>query len=63
LKSDAGERDLDLTPELAKVLRTHKLASSYAKDDDFVFTTLTGSRSTTAMPPREAFRRRLTEQA
>jgi integrase len=42
LKSDAGERDLDLTPELAKVLRTHKLASSYAKDDDFVFTTLTG---------------------
>jgi integrase len=42
LKSDAGERDLDLIPELAKVLRMHKLASSYAKDDDFVFATLTG---------------------
>jgi integrase len=42
LKTDAAERDLDLTPELAKVLREHKLASSYSKDDEFVFSTLTG---------------------
>jgi integrase len=42
LKTEAGERDLDLTPELAKVLREHKLASSYSKDDEFVFSTLTG---------------------
>ena len=42
LKSDAAERDLDLMPDLAKVLREHKLASSYSGDDDFVFSTLTG---------------------
>jgi integrase len=42
LKSDAGERDLDLTADLANVLRAHKLASSYSKDDEFVFATLTG---------------------
>ena len=37
-----GERDLDLMPDLAKVLREHKLASGYSGDDDFVFSTLTG---------------------
>jgi integrase len=42
LKSDAGERDLDLMPDLAKVLREQKLASSYSSADDFVFVTLTG---------------------
>jgi integrase len=43
LKSDAGERDLDLMPDLAKVLREHKLASGYSGDNDFVFSTLTGN--------------------
>jgi integrase len=42
LKSDAGERDLDLMPDLAKVLREHKLGSRYSSDSDFVFATLTG---------------------
>jgi integrase len=42
LKSEAGERDLDLMPDLAKVLREHKIASGYSGDDHFVFSTLTG---------------------
>lgn len=42
LKTDAGERDIDLAPELGRVLRSHKLASGYSKDDDFVFATETG---------------------
>jgi integrase len=42
LKSDAGERDLDLMPDLAKVLRKHKFASGYSSDNDFVFVTLKG---------------------
>jgi integrase len=42
LKSDAGERDLDLMPDLATVLREHKLGTRYSSEKDFVFATLTG---------------------
>jgi integrase len=41
LKTDASRRDIEIPPQLAKLLRAHKLSSSYSKDEDFVFTTET----------------------
>jgi Phage integrase family len=42
LKTRAGERWIELAPELSRELAKHSLASSFSQDDDFVFTTETG---------------------
>ena len=42
LKSGGDRRDIEMIPALAKLLAQHKLASPYARDDDFVFATSTG---------------------
>jgi integrase len=42
LKTDASRRDIEIAPALAKLLAAHKLASPYAKDEDFIFVTETG---------------------
>jgi integrase len=43
LKTDKARRDIRLEPELASLLRRHKLASQYSRDDDYVFATETGA--------------------
>lgn len=42
LKTDAGERHIDMAHELARELAKHRLASRFSKDDHFVFATETG---------------------
>lgn len=42
LKTDAGERHIDMAPQLARELAKHGLASQYSKDEDFVFSTESG---------------------
>jgi integrase len=42
LKSDAGERHIDLAPALARELAKLSLSSRYSKSEDFVFATETG---------------------
>jgi integrase len=42
LKTRAGERWIELAPELSRELARHSLASSFSQDQDFVFTTETG---------------------
>ena len=37
VKSDAGRREVVLMPQLAAVLKRHKLASPHSADEDFVF--------------------------
>jgi integrase len=37
VKSDAGARDVVLMPQLARVLREHRLVSPFSQDGDFVF--------------------------
>jgi integrase len=37
IKTAAGRRDVVLIPQLAKVLKAHKLKSPYKRDGDFVF--------------------------
>lgn len=37
VKTGAGRRDIVLVPQLAKVLREHKLRSPFSRDTDFVF--------------------------
>jgi integrase len=44
LKSGGDRRDVEMIPALARLLAQHKLASPYARDDDFVFATGTGRR-------------------
>lgn len=41
-KTDASYRSVVLMPSLARVLREHKLRSSYSQPEDFVFSTTTG---------------------
>jgi integrase len=43
LKTRAGERWIELAPELSRELAKHSLASPFSKDEDFVFTTVTGA--------------------
>jgi integrase len=43
LKTRAGERWIELAPELSRELAKHSLASFFSQDDDFVFTTETGA--------------------
>ena len=43
LKTKGSRRDIRISPELTKMLREHRLASSFSSDDDFVFTTSTGA--------------------
>jgi integrase len=43
LKSSAGERDVVLIDELAKLLRRHKAASPHSQEHDYVFATATGT--------------------
>jgi integrase len=42
LKTDAGERHIDIAPALARELAKHNLASRHSKPEDFVFSTETG---------------------
>ena len=42
LKTDAGERHIDIAPALARELARHSLASQHSKPEDFVFATETG---------------------
>jgi integrase len=42
LKTDAGEREIDLAPKILQALRVHRFASPRKGDGDFVFSTLTG---------------------
>ncbi|MDQ3121995.1 MAG: site-specific integrase [Actinomycetota bacterium] len=42
LKTRAGERWIELAPELSRELAKHSLASSFSHEDDFVFTTDSG---------------------
>jgi integrase len=42
LKTDAGERHIDLAPALARELAKHSLESWHSKPEDFVFATETG---------------------
>ena len=42
LKTGAGERDVFVLPELAKLLRRHKLASGHSLETDYVFATREG---------------------
>lgn len=42
LKTGAAERDVYLIPELAHMLKRHKLASRHSQDGDFVFSTREG---------------------
>lgn len=37
LKTGAGRRDIVLIPQLARILREHKLRSPFSRDSDFVF--------------------------
>lgn len=43
LKTRAATRDIPLPPQLAALLRRHKLASRYSADADYVFCTATGT--------------------
>lgn len=43
LKTDAGERHIDLAPELSRELAKHRLASPFSSHEDFVFATETGN--------------------
>lgn len=42
LKSEAAEREITLTPELAALLKRHRLASRFKQPHDFVFASETG---------------------
>jgi integrase len=42
LKTQAATRDIPLLPQLAALLKRHKLASPHATDKDYVFATATG---------------------
>jgi len=42
LKTDAGERHIDMAPELSRELAKHSLASRFSKEEDFVFSTESG---------------------
>ena len=48
-KSDAGTRSVDITPDLTLRFKTHKLASLYSNDGDFVFCRPDGSNYTPSM--------------
>lgn len=50
-KTAAGIRRVVLMPEVARILRAHKMASPYKRDDDFVF------------PANEELRAKLAEEA
>jgi integrase len=43
LKTRGSRREIRLEPDLAALLRRHKLASAFSQDDDFVFTTSDGT--------------------
>ncbi len=43
LKSHAAVRDIPLLPQLARLLREHKLASPFSREPDFAFATQTGT--------------------
>lgn len=43
LKTRGSKRDIRLEPALVSLLRRHKLASGYSKDDDYVFATENGT--------------------
>ncbi len=59
LKTDAGERHIDIAPALARELARHSLASRHSKPEDFVFATETGKRSTTGTrAPGDSIRQR-----
>jgi integrase len=42
VKTDSGERDVALRPELAAMLKRHKMASRFKQPHDFVFASETG---------------------
>lgn len=42
LKTEAGERQIDLAPKMLQALRVHRFASPHKGDNDSVFVTLTG---------------------
>jgi integrase len=43
LKTAAATRDIPLLPQLAAVLKRHKLATAHSADSDYVFATATGT--------------------
>jgi integrase len=43
LKTPAATRDIPLLPQLAALLKRHKLASRYSSDSDYVFASATGT--------------------
>jgi integrase len=59
LKTPAATRDIPLLPQLAALLKRHKLASRYSADSDYVFTTAHG----TPLGYRNVERRGLTRAA
>jgi integrase len=56
LKTEAGERQIDLAPKMLQALRVHRFASPHKGDNDSVFVTLTGK----PIYYRNGSRRRLT---
>lgn len=59
LKTRAATRDIPLPPQLAALLRRHKLASRYSAERDYVFASATG----TPLQGRNVERRGLTQAA
>jgi integrase len=59
LKTQAATRDIPLLPQLAALLKRHKLASPYSRDSDYVFASARG----TPLNPRNAERRGLARAA
>jgi integrase len=59
LKTPAASRDIPLLPQLAALLKRHKLASPHTNPNDYVFHTATG----TPLSARNAQRRGLTRAA
>ncbi|HYZ76060.1 MAG TPA: tyrosine-type recombinase/integrase [Gaiellaceae bacterium] len=55
LKTGAATRDIPLLPQLAALLKRHKLASPHSRDNDYVFASARG----TALAPRNVERRGL----
>jgi integrase len=59
LKTQAATRDIPLLPQLGALLKRHKLASPYSRDNDYLFTSTLG----TPLAPRNAERRGLRRAA
>ncbi|MCA1700162.1 MAG: site-specific integrase [Actinobacteria bacterium] len=57
LKTRAAAREIPLVPQLASLLKRHKLASHHTKPDDYVYTTTLGTPMSGRNVQRRALRR------